>query len=128
MCAFTVQNPARGHVKLDKCRVGVSGAAGPTSKMACRMARAGKRVAAPRCSTSIIRWKATLANLPRHLSQRLLQLYGTADKFALGCVYMCKTLPSDKGKVSKAQKQLTDCRKLAHCQSMHLQKLKVMAG
>lgn len=110
----------------------MSGAAGPTSKTACRMARAGRRVAAPRCSTSIIRWKATLANLATHVSQWLLQLAGIADNFALGCMYkrmyMCKTLPSDKGKLSIAHKQLTDCRKLAHCQSMHLQKLKVMAG
>lgn len=31
--------------------------------MACSMARAGKRVADPLCSTSIILWKATLAHL-----------------------------------------------------------------
>ncbi len=36
---------------------------GRTSKMARRIARAGRRVAEPRCNTSIILWKATLANL-----------------------------------------------------------------
>lgn len=43
--------------------------AGHTSKMARRIARAGRRVAEPRCNTSIILWKATLANLQAQVTR-----------------------------------------------------------